>query len=161
MNYNKNLILLAIAACLICVGVFRPSISSFVNNQPTATVIVPSDDLKIKCEKIIEVVKSSDSSNKTEDMRRLIDLYSDLAKLIAIDGGDPVIKNTEEIREANRLSGKMLDLNIKDKYDNLGEELNGVVKSALGDDNVALSPELRQKSVDVFNALAWALSQGL
>jgi hypothetical protein len=161
MNQNKNLIIWVIAIGLICVGLFKPSMPSFVRPQSHTTVTTPSDDLKIKCEKIIEIIRSTDSSDKAQDVSRLIDLYSDLAKLIAIDGGDPVIKNTEEIREANRLSGRMLDLNLKDKYENLGQELNEVVKSSLGDDNVALSPELRQKSVDTFNALAWALNQGL
>jgi hypothetical protein len=160
MNKNNSLLWL-VAALLLVVGVFQPSLSHFNSSSQAVSVSLPSDELQSKCEKIIQIVKSSDYSDKAEDMRKLSGLYLDLAKLISINDDDTVIKNTEEIREANKLSGKMLELNIKDKYDDLGEELNGVVKSYIGDDNIALSPELRQRSVDVFKAIAWALTKGL
>jgi hypothetical protein len=159
---NNNKLLWIVAALLLAVGVFQPSLPRFNNSSSQAvSVSVPSDELQSKCEKIIQIVKSSNNSDKTEDMRKLSGLYLDLARLISINDEDTIIKNTEEVREANKLSGKMLELDIKDKYEDLGEELNGVVKSYLGDDNVALSPELRQRSVDVFKAFAWALTRGL
>lgn len=160
MNKNNSLLWL-VAALLLVVGVFQPSLSHFNSSSQAVSVSLPSDELQSKCEKIIQIVKSSDYSDKAEDMRKLSRLYLDLAKLISINDDDTLIKNTEEIREANKLSGKMLELNIKDKYTDLGEELNGVVKSYIGDDNIALSPELRQRSVDVFKAIAWALTKGL
>lgn len=160
MNKNNSLLWL-VAALLLVVGVFQPSLSHFNSSSQAVSVSLPSDELQSKCEKIIQIVKSSDYSDKAEDMRKLSRLYLDLAKLISINDDDTLIKNTEEIREANKLSGKMLELNIKDKYDDLGAELNGVVKSYIGDDNIALSPELRQRSVDVFKAIAWALTKGL
>jgi hypothetical protein len=160
MNKNNSLLWL-VAALLLVVGVFQPSLSHFNSSSQAVSVSLPSDELQSKCEKIIQIVESSDYSDKTEDMRKLSGLYLDLAKLISINDDDTLIKNTEEIREANKLSGKMLELNIKDKYTDLGEELNGVVKSYIGDDNIALSPELRQRSVDVFKAIAWALTKGL
>jgi hypothetical protein len=159
---NNNKLLWIVAALLLAVGVFQPSLPRFNNSSSQAvSVSVPSDELQSKCEKIIQIVKSSNNSGKTEDMRKLSGLYLDLARLISINDEDTIIKNTEEVREANKLSGKMLELDIKDKYEDLGEELNGVVKSYLGDDNVALSPELRQRSVDVFKAFAWALTRGI
>jgi hypothetical protein len=159
---NNNKLLWIVAALLLAVGVFQPSLPRFNNSSSQAvSVSVPSDELQSKCEKIIQIVKSSNNSGKTEDMRKLSGLYLDLARLISINDEDTIIKNTEEVREANKLSGKMLELDIKDKYEDLGEELNSVVKSYLGDDNVALSPELRQRSVDVFKAFAWALTRGI
>ena len=160
MNKNNSLLWL-VAALLLAVGVFQPSLSRLHSSGQSVSVSIPSDELQSKCEKIIEVIKSSNDSSKAEDMRKLSGLYLDLATLISISDEDTVIKNTEEIREANRLSGKMAELDIKDRYDDLGAELNSVVKSHIGDDNVALSPELRQRSVDVFKAIAWALTKGL
>lgn len=157
---KQNSILWLVAVLLIGVGFFQPSMPSAMF-KPTATISAPSEDLQSRCQKLIEIVKSYKNADKQVDMKKLMGLYIDLSKLIAINDEDTVIKNTEEIREANRLSGKMSDLNLKDKYEDLGPELNRIVMSYIGDDNEALSPELRQKGVDVFNALAWAINEGL
>ena len=70
-----------------------------------------------------------------------------------------VIKNTEEIRQANSLAGTMLRLDIKGKYPNLAKEATEVIVASIGDDNINLSPELRTKAADGFNALAWAYNE--
>ncbi len=159
MNKNNGVLWL-VAAVLIGVGFFQPSISSVIF-KPAATIATPSDDLQTRCAKLTDIVRSAKNPEKQTDMKKLVGLYIDLAKLISIDDEDTVIKNTEEIREANRLSGRMSDLNIKNKYEDLGPELNSIVLAYIGEDNVVLSPELRQKGVDVFRALAWAINQGL
>ncbi len=159
MNKNNGILWL-VAALLIGVGFFQQSISS-VMFKPTSAVVAPSDDLQERCKKLTEIVRSAKDPDKQTDMKKLVGLYLDLAKLISIDDEDTVIKNTEEIREANRLSGRMSDFNLKNKYEDLGAELNSIVLGYIGEDNAALSPELRQKGVDVFRALAWAINQGL
>jgi len=155
MNKN-NMVLWFLALCLIGYGIIQPGYSSFSKESIPA----PVAEIQTKCEKIISIIKSTDDPNKKKDMGHLVSLYSDLSKLISMDSEDTVIKNTEEIKEANRLSGKMLDIDLKDKYENLGSEMNIFVISSIGDDNVVLSPELRQKSVETFKALAWAVQEG-
>jgi len=160
---NKNLIL-NIAIVLIGIGLLKPSIPGFINNKPIAIDVLelaePSDDkLKAEANDVVAIFKHAGSDAKS-DARRLRDLYMDLAKLVSLDGEDEVIKNTEEIRQANSLTGVMLRLDIKDKYPNLAKEAKEVIVAAIGDDNIVLSKELRVKTADALNALAWACNEG-
>ena len=83
-----------------------------------------------------------------------------MATLIELDSKNEVIRNTEEIRQANRLAGAMLKLDIKGKYEDLPETAQALVLEAIGDDNVLLNKELRSKAVEGFKALAWACYEG-
>jgi hypothetical protein len=106
---------------------------------------------------VVALLKEAGAKN---DARRLRDLYIDLAKLVELDGEDEVVKSTEEIRQANSLTGVMLRLDIKGKYPNLAKEAKEVLVSSIGDDQILLSKELRAKAVEGLNALAWACNQG-
>jgi len=152
---KSNFIVLAIGCVLLLLGLFGSnlgSISILTNNS--AVFEKPSDPRLVELAQPV-ILALDDSGN---DGLVLANLYNDIATLIEID--QDVVKNTEEIKEANRISGNMLKLGIKDKYPNLAEAANAMVVSYLGDDNAALSPELRKKSVDVFRALAWACKEG-
>lgn len=157
----KNL-LLVIAGILIVIGLFKPDLSSFKPSPINENVVVvekPSNaEILDECQDVIDALKA-DSDRKT-DGTRLASLYSDLATLVSLDGEDLVIKNTEEIRQANRLSGAMLKLDIKGKYPKLAKATNSVIVSSIGDDSVMLDAKLRQDAVDGFKALAWACQQG-
>lgn len=159
---NKTLILI-MGCVLLFVGLVKPDFSNIIpsrNNTPIIVVTEPmSDDLKQLCEPVINALQNGGSS-RVHDGRRLSSLYMDLASLIELDGDNQVIKNTEEIRQANRLSGVMLRLNIKDKYPNLGSAANAVVVQSIGDDILILDNDLRTKAVDAFRALAWACNEG-
>lgn len=154
LNKN-NFILLLIGCILLFVGFFGSNIGALsVLPQSSTSFTKPSDTKLVELAQPV-IVALDNSGN---DGLVLANLYNDLATLIEID--QEIIKNTEEIREANRIGGSMLKLGIKDKYPDLAEAANNMVVAYLGDDNVALSPELRQKSVDVFRALAWACKEG-
>jgi hypothetical protein len=107
----------------------------------------------------VDILKSG-SSDRREDGKRLASLFSDIATLIQLDGDDQVVSNTEEIKEANVIAGKLLKLNLKNKYPNLALECNNYVTKLIGDDNVALDPDLRSKAVQAFRGLAWACNEG-
>jgi len=156
MQTNKILPLI-IGGLLIAFGVLRPDFSSVSSPM---SVEAPSAELQISCKNVVEILQNSGDMDRANECISLSSLYSDISTLIALDGEDTIIKNTEEIREANRLSGKMLILNLQDKYDNLGEACDAVVKGHIGDDNLVLSSDLRQRSVEVFKALSWAFNQG-
>lgn len=157
-------ILLVCGALLVLVGLIKPDLSKLIpsNNNPTNSVVIetPMDsNIRAQADELVALLKSFGSDVKG-DALRLRDLYLDLATLISLDGTDQVVKNTEEIRQANSLAGMMLRLDIKDKYSNLAKEAKDVIVSAIGDDQVLLSAELRAKAVEGFKALAWACNEG-
>lgn len=158
----KNLLLL-LAGFLIVLGLVKPDLSQFTgkckNNNDVISVTKPSNaEILDECQNVINALKA-DSDRKVDGLR-LASLYSDMATLVSLDGEDVVLKNTEEIRQANRLSGAMLKLDIKGKYPKLAKAAESVVVSSIGDDSVMLDDKLRQSAVDGFKALAWACLEG-
>jgi len=160
---NKNM-MLGLAIVLIVVGLLKPDLSSvgFPSNPVAVDVLElkePTDSVvKAKADVVVDILKSV--SDHKADAKRLRDLYLDLAKLIELDGDDEVIKTTEEIRQANSLSGLMLRLDIKGKYKDLAKANEEVIVESMGKDNIPLDKELRAKAVSAFNALAWACNLG-
>jgi len=158
---TKNLLLL-IGAVLIVLGLFKPNLSNIVNITPSNTTVIvekPSNtELLDECQDVVNALKQN--SDRKQDGVRLASLYNDLATLVSLDGEDLVLKNTEEIRQANKLVGAMLKLDIKDKYSELATATNSVIVASLGDDSVMLDDKLRQQAVDGFKALAWACLEG-
>lgn len=162
----NNKLLLGVGVALIAIGLFKPDLSNWINAGGTVTrpsvVVVekPSDkDLEIMALKVVDALRSGGSSRKTDGVK-LAELYNDLATLISLSGEDTVIKNTEEIRQANSLAGLMLKMDMKGKYSNLAKSCNDLVVSIIGDDSVPLTDTLRTKSVDGFRALSWACNEG-
>ena len=160
---TKNLVL-GLAALLIVVGLFKPDLSKLINVSPKDNTVAvevekPSNvEILDECQDVIDALKE-DNDRKTDGVR-LASLYNDLATLVSLDGEDLVLKNTEEIRQANKLAGVMLRLDIKGKYPKLAKATNSVIVSSIGDDSIMLDAKLRQGAVDGFKALAWACAQG-
>jgi hypothetical protein len=162
---NTKTLLLALAFILIGIGLFKPDLGSLVDRPQPVVVDIAElsapvrEGLKAKADEVVRVLKDGDPDRKT-DGKRLSSLYVDLATLVTLDGDDEVIKNTEEIRQANKLAGTMLKLDIKNKYPKLAEACKAVIVEAIGDDSVALNRESRIQAAEGFKALAWACSQG-
>jgi hypothetical protein len=166
MKPNKNIIILIIGGLLLLIGLLKPDLSSLIpskNPKPTNSVNIeaPLDpSVRKEAEELVSLIQSFGGTAK-QDAGRLRDLYLDLSTLISLDGDDQVVKNTEEIRQANSLAGLMLKLDIKGKYANLAKETKDVIVASIGDDQVLLSTELRTKAADGFKALAWACNEGI
>lgn len=160
---NRNLALLLVGGLLIGYGVLAPSIKTNIVPTPivnTTVLEAPLDpSLRKDCEQVTKTFRSG-SGNKSVDGVKLSSLYLDLAKLISLDNQNQTIKNTDEIRDANRLAGLLYDLDLSGKYPNLTSETTKTVINYIGDDNVVLDTTLRQKAVEVFNGLAWAFYEG-
>jgi hypothetical protein len=159
---NLNLVLLLAGALLLGVGLLKPNISNIFPNKSVviepANLSEPSANLRAEADNVIQAL-SADSDRKI-DGKNLAQLYIDMATLVSLDGEDQVITNTEEIRQANRLSGLMLHLDIKGKYPELASAAQKLVVKAIGDDQVLLNSDLRAKAVEGFKALAWACNEG-
>jgi siroheme synthase (precorrin-2 oxidase/ferrochelatase) len=162
MKQSNALLIIAGLLILVGLGKFDLSKINILPNKPAVVDVmelsVPSDESILKEAK--DVVKIVKDQMTKEEARKLRDLCLDLGQLIKLDGEDQVIKNTEEIRQANSIAGSMLKLDIKGKYPDLAQETKEVIIAAIGDDNIVLSPDLRVKCVDGFNALAWAFNEG-
>jgi hypothetical protein len=157
---NKN-ILLVIALVLLGIGILRPDVSSFVKpktNTDTVVFVQPKEDYNVYIAKIIKSL-SVDPDRKI-DGKRLANLAADVSTLISLDGENETIKNTEEIRQINKLVGPMLKLDIKGKYPDLANVSQELIVSAIGDDAILLDKELRIKASEAFMALAWAYNEG-
>lgn len=155
----QNNALLVVGLLLVAVGYVGPKLTNInlVNNNCDINFVIeePYDPELLELSKpVIEALKGSGGDGK-----KLAALYHDLSTLISL-ADEEIIVTTQEIREANSLAGKMLQLNIKDKYPGLAEAANNMVVSYIGDDNILLSDELRAKSVNVFKALSWACNEG-
>lgn len=164
MNNNLTKTLLVVGGLLLVWGLIGNKVSTLVNlNYPVSVDVMelpePSDpNVKKEADEVVVLVKSYSGSKS--DFKKLRDLMLDLGRLVELDDEDQVIKNTDEIRQANSLAGVMLRMDMKNKYKGLSKESQDVVIAAIGDDNVSLSKELRPKAVDGFNALAWAYNEG-
>jgi len=162
----KNIVLL-VGAVLVLVGFLKPDLSNILPNSGPATVDVMSlteptnSSLKKEADEIVVLLKTINAKSDIVKFRKLRDLYLDLARLVELDGEDTVIKTTDEIRQANSISGVMLRLDMKDKYKDLKKELNDIILKGIGDDSLNVSSELRTKSIDSFLALAWAINEGI
>jgi len=167
---NSKTITLIVAVVLILIGLVKPDFSKLLDRtpKPSPDVVVvndlivekPTDEgLLAKCDPVIAALKNGAGDRKS-DGKRLASLYLDMATLISLDGEDLVIRNTEEIRQANSLSGLMLKLDMKGKYPDLANAAKDLVVTAVGDDNVDLDKELRNNAVLGFKALAWACNEG-
>ena len=157
---NKN-ILLCIAAALVAIGLLKPNFNSLLSRPEPVTNVVfvePKEEYKDYVSEVMSAL-SSDPDRKI-DGKRLASMSNDVATLISLDGENEAIKNTEEIRQINKLIGPMLKLDIKGKYPKLAQASQNLIVSAIGDDAVLLDKELRIKSSEAFQALAWAYNEG-
>lgn len=162
----KNKLVLAVGIALIGFGLFGkysptdilkpnvPAVESYVVDAPS------NEALLEKARSVISVLNKSNDSTKRLDCLKLSSLYCDMVTLIELDNNDKVIRDTASIREANSLAGKMLRLNIKNKYPNLAESCKEVLVVAIGEDDVVLDENMRKKACDAFRALSWAFYEG-
>jgi hypothetical protein len=156
--------LLGFGAVLIVLGLLKPDLSAIfsrpsVDNTSVVVVEKPSNpEILDECQEVINALKVD--SDRKVDGKRLASLYLDMATLVSLDGEDQVVKDTESIRQANKLAGAMLKLDLKGKYPDLKDAAQKLVVASIGDDNVLLDNKLRQGAVDGFKALAWACDQG-
>jgi hypothetical protein len=153
---------LVVGVALICFGLYSSNsirVPSFPFTPVSNTLVIPepNEELKELAKPIVEALQNG-SSDRTTDGYRLASLYKDMAILISVD--KDVIKTTEAIRQANILSAKLLNINLKGKYDGLADATNNLFREYVSGNAVVLDDELRKKSTEAFNALAWGFLEG-
>ena len=165
----KSSIVLYLGIGLIAFGLFQPNISNLLvspNNNTTTCldhyVLTPPTDPAIlaKCQKVVDIVQKSNVDNKKFDMLRLSSLTADIATLIRLNGDNVIVDNTKTLRQINSVCGQMLNLDIKGKYVDLAKACEDVVIAAIGDKEINLSDDDREKAAQAFDGLSWAYYQG-
>jgi hypothetical protein len=163
---NTKTLLLTIGLVLITFGIVKPDISNFlpqknsvVENSNVVKEKPLNPELLTQAQNVASIIKKG-GSGRGVDAIKLSSLYYDLATLIEIDGDDQVVKNTLEIREANKLAGLFSKLGLGGKYEGLAEACNSLVVAGIGDSDVVLDENIRKKAVETFKALSWACYEG-
>ena len=124
-----------------------------VDNTPSVNVEEPSLTFK-------EVVKDIVSTNiDKEDAKQISDFFLELESVIAVDPG--FIKTTGNFREFNMTAGGLnfAGLDLKNKYPNLGEEIDQCIIATIGSEDQTLTDEKRSDLCECLNAVAWAVHQ--
>ncbi len=150
-----------IAALLLAAyGVFGlPSLPKLSVPSLSASVVrEPSEAMKSTVKPVVRAV----SKMSPIDRLWLQTIYSNAAKVVAADGivEPQVIVSTEGLRAIHvailKFIWRGMAENPPGEYEGLSEAIEGVVDEVLGEDQRSLTPELRAKAVEVFDAIAWA-----
>lgn len=149
---------IAIAVLLAAFGIFGlPDVSGVFVSSPVV-VKEPSDSMKSVVRPVVRAV----SSMSAIDRLWLQGIYSNAAKVVAADGvvEPQVIVTTEGLRAIHvailKFIWKGMAGNPPGQYEGLSEAIEGAMVETIGDDRRVLTPELRAKAVDLFDAIAWA-----
>lgn len=146
----------AIAIVLAAYGLFgMPSLP-----RPASSLAVkePSREMKATVKPVVRAV----SKMSAIDRLWLQSIYTNAAKVVAADGivEPQVIKTTEGLRGVHVAILKFIWRGMADnkpgEYEGLSEAIESAVTDAIGNEQRNLTPELRAKAVEVFDAIAWA-----
>lgn len=147
----------AVAVGLLLVAVCgTPSVPHFSGTPAQTTE--PSDSMKATIRPVLKVVQTMNAI----DRLWLNHIYTNAADVVKIDGviDPPVMTTTEGLRAVHVSILKFIWRGMADnqpgKYPGLKEAIDSVVTEAIGDTRKPLTPELRQKACEVFEAIAWA-----
>ena len=150
-----------VLALILCVSaIYGEQIIEFIKNNveivddtPSVNVVEPSLTYK-------EVVKDVVSINiESADAKQISDFFSELADVVNDDPG--FIRTTGNFREFNMKAGGLnfAGLELKNKYPNLGEEIDAVIISGIGSEDQTLTDSKRSELVKSLDAIAWAVHQ--
>lgn len=149
---------IAAAGALVYFGFFgMPSVPSFGPSH-VLSVAEPSQAMKAQVSEVVSVV----SKMNPLDRLWLQYIYTNASRVVAADEvADPaVITTTDGLRSVHVAILKFIWKGMADndpgKYAGLEAAIEGVFNRTIGDKQRALTPELREKACEMFDAIAWA-----
>jgi len=154
---NKFKIILALVLC--ATAFLGEPILNWVKNNvevvntPSVDIAEPSLTYKGLVKDIVDVDISR------EDAKQISDFFAELASVVDYDPG--FIQTTGNFRDFNMTAGGLnfAGIELKNKYPNLGEEIDKAIESSVGVQDQELSPTKRAELVKCLNAIAWAVYQ--
>ena len=155
----SNIVKLILAMLLTVAALFGEQIVDIIKNNveiintPSVNVDEPTLEYKTLVEKIVEV------DIEKEDAKQISDFFLQVSDVVSSDPG--FLDSTGKFREFNIKSGGLnfAGLELKDKYPNLGEEIDTAVVNTIGLEDSALTDEKRKDLCDCLNAIAWGVHQ--
>lgn len=147
---------IVLAIVLAAYGLF--GLPSFPRPASSVSVSEPSREMKAVVKPVVRVV----SKMSAIDRLWLKTIYANAAKVVAADGlVDPqVIRTTEGLRAVHVAILKFIWRGMADnkpgEYEGLSEAIEAPVGEVVGGEQRNLTPELRAKAAEVFDAIAWA-----
>jgi len=154
-----NAVKLMLAAILVVAALFGEQIIEIVKNNveiintPSVNVDEPTLEYKTLVQKIVDM----DIDKK--DATQISGFFLEVADVVKSDPG--FLNSTGKFREFNIKSGGLnfAGLDLKDKYPNLGEEIDSVIVDTVGLEDSQLTAEKRKSLCDSLSAIAWGVHQ--
>lgn len=126
--------------------------------QPQEPVVQPLTEMQMSAKTLRDIM----STVPMTDRLWVKTIYTSAAKVTRADGEEesPEIQTTESLRDVHiailKFVWKHLAGNEPGKYAGLADAVSTVITHAVGTDNRPLTPELREKAAEAFDAIAWA-----
>lgn len=151
-----------ILAALLCfTAFFGESILDFVKNNVEIVDDTPAVPLLVEPSMTYkELVKNIVNMDiEKSDAKQISDFFSELSSVVNNDPG--FIKTTGEFRQFNMTAGGLnfAGIELKNKYPNLGEEIDEAIGNSIGMQDQELSSDKRSELIKCLNAIAWAVYQ--
>ena len=155
----SNTVKLILAAILVVAALFGEQIIEIVKNNveivntPSVNVDEPTLEYKTLVQKVVDM----DIDKK--DATQISDFFLEVADVVKSDPG--FLDSTGKFREFNIKSGGLnfAGLDLKDKYPNLGEEIDSIIVNTIGLEDGQLTAEKRKSLHDSLSAIAWGVHQ--
>lgn len=146
-----------LAVLLVAYAVFGVPSGSIGVSVPVL-VVEPSQEMKTQVRQVTKVA----SGMSAVDRLWLKYIYTNASNVVAADGTKepPVVTTTEGLRAIHvsilKFIWKGMAGNPPGKYEGLSESIEAVFRETVGDTQRTLTPELRRKACEMFDAIAWA-----
>lgn len=151
----------AIAVALVFVAV--AGVPRFESSHDSTPVPVNVKEPSAVMQNAVRPVVSAVSKMSMPDRLWLQYIYTNAARVVREDGlaaSGPVIETTDGLRGVHiailRFIWKGLADNAPGKYPSLRDAIESAFDEALGTSRRSLTPELRAKAAELFEAIAWA-----
>lgn len=149
---------LFLGLALVVIGLFGESLWESVKNinwpepDDKVTIVEPSMELKTLVQPIV------DEDISSEDADLMSAFFEELASVVANDSN--FIQSTGQFRTFNVTAGGLnFNKQLKNKYENLGENIDSVIMEAIGKESVQMDDEKRSDLTEVLMAVAWGVKQ--
>lgn len=155
----SKFIKLTLALALTVAALFGEQIIEIVKNNveiintPSVNVDEPALEYKTLVEKIVDI------DIKDDDARQVSDFFLELSNVVRTDPG--FLDSTGQFRDFNVKSGGLnfAGLELKDRYPQLGEEIDKAIVNTIGLEDSELTETKRKDLCDCLNAVAWGVHQ--
>ena len=155
----SSMIKLGLALILTVAALFGEQIVEVIKNNvdiintPSVDVDEPALEYKTLVDNIVNI------EIKNEDAKQVSDFFLELSNVVSTDSD--LLNTTEQFREFNMMAGGLnfAGLDLKDRYPELGEEIDKAIVNTTGLEDSELTDKKRKNLCDCLNAVAWGVHQ--